>query len=993
MNYTKEIQSNPEFWKKVLGNEICNHLLNEKNKDFLQTDIDIPDLKVIEELYQKVLADSTSLEYIQDDGLFSDFDTMFIKVACLYKKTLGPNLMEHVKTDLTYNLSKRSKQIFLRILIQDIHKKKDNNNLKGSSSEEEYEDYRLRYLKNNSYIGKLCEDYPEMKRLLFLQIYQLVHLFRDVELALVKDKDYLVKDFCGNRDFKKIQKIECGFSDFHNGGKAVAKVKLDNGYTLIYKPQSLEKELMFQKVYEEFLENVGLNAGEMQILDCRDYGWEEYVERMECHSEQEVERYFQRLGVLLFLCYIMNANDVHQENIIASGEYPFFMDLETFPGCRQKKKIQHADQKVREEIANSVLCTGLLPVLMWGGGDEGVIVNALHRRRQEFTPFRLPAICCPGSSEIHIEYQKKKISAGSSLPVYKGEEVNPADYEAFLEKGFTAAYYFMLGHKEDQVKTLERFFAYKSRVLLRHTQQYSMFLQTSLYPEFLESRIKRDLFLHIVNKQGMAAEINEYERQSLCQMDIPVFYVQGEAANLYTGTGTQIPDFYEKSAYRLWKEKTVRLSKEDLEAQLRFIKLSMALLEKETIENKKPVEAGGPMISSAKQVIRQIGEEICHMAVVHEPTGDVNWSGLCFFEEKSWSIVPLGMYLYDGIGGVAVFLAMLGKNYETPEYRKLWSLVVKKLFGYTDQVLHGQRKSESNHSGALVGEGSCVSTYLLLYKITGDFTFLEYAKLHVQILEQIIENEESPDLLSGLAGAIVVLSWIFQEIKDKKYLEIAVRCGEKLWEKAEKQEEGYGIPIFSEEKPLAGMAHGNSGYIVAYACLLELTGDANYYERIQWLLDYEDSLFCPDSGNWRDLRSKEKEEAAMNAWCHGAAGILLARLKLEKLHEFFGDIRVKRDIERCLKAFDLCKPPKSLCLCHGQAGQYLILKCYLKQAQDEWAEKKAEILLQNILEEWSVEAGMLPQERYNIALMTGISGIGVALNDIFCPRKTRESVL
>lgn len=979
MNYTKEIQSNPEFWEKVLGNEICNYLLNKENKDFLQTDGCIPELKVIEELYQKVLADNTSLEYIEDDGVFSDFEALFIKTASLYKKTLKPDLMEDAETNLAYNLSKRNKQIFLRVLIQDIHKQKENSNLKGSSSKEEYEYYRLNFLKNSSYVKKVCEDYPEMKRLIFLQIYQLVHLFHDIESALRKDKEQLIKYFCKGCDFGKIQKIECGFSDFHNGGKAVAKVILDNGYTLIYKPQGLEKELMFQEVYGQFLENVGLNAGRMQILDRRDYGWEEYIERMECHDVQEVERYFQRLGVLLFLCYVMNANDVHQENIIASGEYPFFMDLETFPGCRQGKKIRHADQKVREAIANSVLCTGLLPVLMWGGNDEGVIVNALHRKQQELTPFRLPVICSPGSSEIHIEYHKKKITAGSSLPIYEGEEVNPADYETCLEMGFITAYRFMLENKERQVKLLERFFTYKSRVLLRHTQQYSMFLQTSLYPEFLESEVKRDLFLYIVNKQKLMGKINGYERQTLRQMDIPIFYVRGKETNLYTGNNMQITGFYEKSACQLWKEKTDCLSEEDLDAQLRFIKLSMALLEKEEIQDKKFVAEEQPPLPNVKQIIRQIGNEICRMAVVHEPTGDVNWSGLRFFEEKSWSIVPLGMYLYDGIGGVAVFLSMLRMHYETSEYQKIWTLVIKKLFGYTDQILNGQRKRESNHSGIFVGEGSLVSTYLLLYKIAGTPAFLEYAKRHAQILEQVIDKEESPDLLSGLAGAIVVLSWLYQEIKDKKYLEMAVCCGEKLWKKSGKQENGYGIPIFSEEKPLAGMAHGNSGYIVAYAYLLEMTGDTHYYQWIQWLLDYEDSLFCPDRGNWRDLRSKEKEEAAINAWCHGAAGILLSRLKLRTLQEFQGDVRVEEDIERCLKAFEHRNPPKSSSLCHGLAGQYLILRCYLRQNLNEWAEKKAEALLQNILAEWSAEEEMLPQERYNISLMTGIAGIGAAL--------------
>lgn len=977
MNYIEEIQSNRKFWEKVLGNEICINVLSE---DEWQTDFEEPKLKIVGELYQKVLADKTELEYTIDDGTFSDFNQIFIKTACLYKKTHKMNLLENVKANITYNLPKRIKQIYLRILVQDIHRLKEDNRLRGNNSEEEYEDYRQRFLKDRSYVHKLCEGYPEMKRLLFLQIERLVQLFWDIEAAVSKDKEHLVKDFCSGQDFGRIQKVECGFSDSHNGGKAVAKVKLDNGYTLIYKPHSLGKELLFQEVYGHFLEYAGLENNKIQMLDCGSYGWQAYVRQQECHSIQEVERYFQRLGILLFLCYLMNANDIHQENIIASGEYPFLLDLETFPGCRRQIHIQNAEQKVRESINSSVLCTGLLPVLMWGGSGEGIIVSALHRGQKELTPFRLPVACQLGSSEIHIEYQQKELTAGSSLPVYKGRDVNSADYEANLVKGFTAAYRFMLEDKEQLEKMLESFFEYKSRVLLRHTQQYSMFLQTSLYPEFLESGTKRRLFLHVLEKQRMPEKINLYEKSSLRQMDIPIFYVIGKDRSLYTGDDVQIPEFYQKSAYELWKEKMDRLGEGDLEMQLRFIKLSMALLEKEPVQGRKCITKKGASVPKAEQVVRKIADEICRTAFMYEPIEDISWSGLRFFEEKSWSIVPLGIYLYDGLGGAAVFLATVVKKYQSLQYQRSWRLVAKKLFDYTEQVLKGERKTESNHSGAFVGEGSLVYTYLLLYRITEDVTFLEYAKKHVLIVEQVAEKDESPDLLSGLAGAIVVICKLYQEEKDQRYLEMAVRWGEKLWERAQKQEIGYGIPIFPEERPLAGMAHGNSGYVRAYACLLELTGDKDYVRRIKLLLDYEDSLYCMENGNWIDLRNKEKKETSMNAWCHGAAGILLSRLKLREIRVFREDNQVKQDIAHCLKAFDTCEPPKSSCLCHGLAGQYQILRYYLKQNSDEYVKQKSEALLQNILEEWANEEEMLPQDRYNVALMTGIAGIGLVLS-------------
>ena len=56
-----------------------------------------------------------------------------------------------------------------------------------------------------------------------------------------------------------------------------------------------------------------------------------------------------------------------------------------------------------------------------------------------------------------------------------------------------------------------------------------------------------------------------------------------------------------------------------------------------------------------RDLLRQIADTVCRMAVIYGEDEDINWSGLRFFDEKSWSFVPHGMYLYDGIGGVAVF--------------------------------------------------------------------------------------------------------------------------------------------------------------------------------------------------------------------------------------------------------------------------------------------------------------------------------------------------
>ena len=115
-----------------------------------------------------------------------------------------------------------------------------------------------------------------------------------------------------------------------------------------------------------------------------------------------------------------------------------------------------------------------------------------------------------------------------------------------------------------------------------------------------------------------------------------------------------------------------------------------------------------------------------------------------------------------------------------------------------------------------------------------------------------------------------------------------------------------------------------------------------------------------------------------NAWCHGAAGILLARQKLKQGKLWRMSEGLERDVEHCKQIFLEDKEPGELCLCHGIAGNYLALGQYLRTETDSELEKEREALGERILKR--LEDGRLsPRERYNPALMTGLSGIGFAL--------------
>ena len=306
----------------------------------------------------------------------------------------------------------------------------------------------------------------------------------------------------------------------------------------------------------------------------------------------------------------------------------------------------------------------------------------------------------------------------------------------------------------------------------------------------------------------------------------------------------------------------------------------------------------------------------------------------------------------------------------------MYELSVNKLFRYTEETAAGTQSRESMHAGAFVGEGSVVFTYLLLYDATGEERFLAWAKRHGEIVESMLETETTMDYLSGLAGAVTVFTKLFRASGEKRYLETAVRMGERIWENCDTLENGAGWRLLEGGKPLAGMAHGNSGLILAFSCLLELTKDMRYADRIKELLMYEDSLY--ENGNWKDLRHPQGLRFCNNAWCHGAAGILLSRLRLKQCGFSDDSGAVKRDIERCKQIFLEEMEQEELCLCHGLAGNYLVLGEYLRSEEDTELEREYGELEGRILKR--LERGEVPaREKYNPAWMTGISGVGTAL--------------
>ena len=347
------------------------------------------------------------------------------------------------KTDCISGLIRRQtiqniERIAERVLIQDIHRKKETGFLQGKTPEEQYRFYHEKWLDCRENVYKILKEFPELARLLFMEIQCNYELADEILEHLETDYSQIIKTFCHGRDFGDIREVSF-MGDAHNRGKKTARVEMDNGVTVYYKPHCLQNSQRYQEIYAYLCKKAGISCIEQRYLIRDTYGWEKHIEWQCCHTEEEIRRYFFRMGIHLMLGYTLGVTDLHGENVMAHGEHPVIIDLETCPGYIIQTEESSVRRKTETLLAKSVLHTGILPVLTWGAGKEAVILSAVNTGKI-VTPFRVPAVKKAETSEMYIDYQPVEFEIKENTLKINDKIVNAYEYAGNLEQGFRFAY-------------------------------------------------------------------------------------------------------------------------------------------------------------------------------------------------------------------------------------------------------------------------------------------------------------------------------------------------------------------------------------------------------------------------------------------------------------------------------------------------------------------------------------------------------------------------
>jgi lantibiotic modifying enzyme len=209
---------------------------------------------------------------------------------------------------------------------------------------------------------------------------------------------------------------------------------------------------------------------------------------------------------------------------------------------------------------------------------------------------------------------------------------------------------------------------------------------------------------------------------------------------------------------------------------------------------------------------------------------------------------------------------------------------------------------------------------------------------------------------------------------------------------------GWVTPI-APATPLSGFSHGAAGMAWALLLLFEATGEERYRRCALDAIAHERTLFSPAHGNWLDLREGQDGNADPEAkgdcattWCHGAAGIGLARLATLSLLD---EPAVREEIDAARAAVVREGFGTNHSLCHGDLGNLELLAMAAEVLGDPLGRLTVRRFARGILDDVQSDGWKCgnPLGVECPGLMTGLAGIGYGLLRLAVPERVPSVLL
>jgi type 2 lantibiotic biosynthesis protein LanM len=875
----------------------------------------------------------------------------------------------------------------------------------GDTPEERYADFIARFIHDVSWTGSCLQKYPVLARHLAQRIAQWVRNCVELLSRLRDDFDDVVAALLNPvLDVRaptamRVVDISSATGDLHRGGQCVRIVTFSDGQKAVYKPRTLAADHAFQTLIEWLnVQRIQPPLRGVAFIDRGTHGWCRFVDSAACADTAAVGRFYARQGAHLAILYILGGYDFFWENVKASGEYPFLIDLEcvaspALPGLNGAL----FDSASRRYFNESVARAGLLPSWSWSNGvDSGINIGALSDVEGQLFPHDTPVWLNPRRDDTRqgrarVEFQVDR----SHLPELDGRAVPANSYLEELVGGFQSTYHLLLRHSGELLSPggpLAEFATAPTRAVIRQTRDYALLLQEMTHPDYTQHAVATDELLENLWRSSCPrypAAVLQSEIDQLWHGDVPYFETRGTSTTLFDGRNQAVLEHYvDESTLEGIRRRIARLSDADCQLQVEImlrafsivdvplVGLSDALLSVRADDKEGNALAANPPYELEAVAI---ADRLLDVAISDEES--LTWIGLTMAIDGNWQQASLDDSLYDGGVGVAFFLLYADRITTNHRYRSAVELVIR---GGPVHALEVVRANMNRLEDWVTASPSgfelpCSALFLLAHvdALWGTRHLERAWEPAAGWLNVALRRKPRFDLVSGAAGVILQLLGVYRRLGDPEALRLARCYGEILLEQAEWR--GAALAWKNEffVEPLPGMTHGTAGCSLALQYLGHALGDDRFMKASEAAMDFDRQLLLPD-GTWRDSRLAETARRQVS-WCHGASGFALSKALI---YEQTRQTSLLPEIERAVR-LTLNSTERSDCLCHGTLGN---LDCVQRAAmilnRQDWHDDVQSRLLdlwQRSRREGIWRCG-LPDRAVSLpGLFMGLAGIGHGL--------------
>ncbi|MCR4567499.1 MAG: type 2 lantipeptide synthetase LanM [Pseudobutyrivibrio sp.] len=730
---------------------------------------------------------------------------------------------------------------------------------------------------------------------------------------------YMIKNYTNilehvNKDYKEIEEflgkknlvltdISLSTGDSHEQGNSVSILKFDDK-KLVYKP----KDLRINQAFESFVDWYVEKSSMLEIKIPKgiykvNYAYNEFIEKIYCKSEREVERFYTRYGYLVAICYLLNINDLHLENIIASGEHPVIIDMETLfqMPAQITGESAYIDMLKRLET-ESVAASMLLPNQLHMGGKDKINLSALNGKGGELeqellVPKNVDTV------DFHFENIKGRFGGGDNIPQY-GEEkdVDISKYNLLIIEAFEQFMKFILEHKTEALEALELFKGKKVRALLKSTERYAAMIRYANHPRYNEDMKYRErLMMNIWAYPYRDKRIINSEVKDLLFNDIPIFFTYTDSRDVIDSFGKEYLDYYEISGYEVSRKKILMLTDKEIKLQKTIMALALGIMNPFLNDRggRLPIEQEAKVVNYMAQA-KDLANKL--MLEAYEKEGECAFINLDCNQEEEWELKACELDLYGGLSGIAVVYLELYRATKEEKYLDFYHMLMKSAINQAKQA---------SVSSAFTGRLSPIYPLLLEKKYLKTVYDIDYLKNVMKALDALTEDQmekyENHDYITGLAGIIRLLKLVMEYLPEAGLKEETLEKYISLAEKRITKE-------YENKKSKEGMAHGISGMM--YGLVSGGKYDAN---KVKDLLSYE---YHAGVNPEKDFK-----------WCWGYPGMIQARIAINKIDRSVVD---KRQLNSLIRKFEaiLNESVASDSLCHGTGSIVTTLKMIYEYTKD-----------------------------------------------------------